>query len=47
MAMARGRVGWSGPVRKFLRLAPVIQGIVGRSMEDDDIDADGGGDGRP
>jgi hypothetical protein len=28
MAMARGRVGWSGPVRKFLRLAPVIEGIL-------------------
>jgi hypothetical protein len=28
MAMARGRVQWSGPVRKFLRLAPVIGQIL-------------------
>jgi hypothetical protein len=44
MAMARGRVGWSGPVRKFLRLAPVVEGILGRSAESDDFDADGRGD---
>jgi hypothetical protein len=28
MAMARGRVQWSGPVRKFLRLAPVIGNLL-------------------
>jgi hypothetical protein len=28
MAMARGRVQWSGRVRKFLRLAPVIRQIL-------------------
>jgi hypothetical protein len=28
MAMARGRLAWSGPVRKFLRVAPVISNIL-------------------
>jgi hypothetical protein len=31
MAMARGRVEWRGPVRKFLRVAPVIRAIVAGS----------------
>jgi hypothetical protein len=35
MAMARGRVQWSGAVRKFLRLAPVIQGILARDGVED------------
>ncbi|HWE34171.1 MAG TPA: hypothetical protein VG410_11845 [Solirubrobacteraceae bacterium] len=47
MAMARGRVGWSGPVRKFLRLAPVVEGILGRSAQNDDFDADGRSDDAP
>jgi hypothetical protein len=37
MAMARGRVQWRGPVRKFLRVAPVIREIVAASTGDGDL----------